>query len=215
MNTTLCRTHGLKSGACRRPETERQGLPMRPSHDSVRRSESSLHTVGPPVLLNSIIGTPGGRYTRLVTPLRAPFAAPIAPSYRGEDLSTTLLRDTSPVPLPSEQCVRVEACACRSTAARGWHCDEGCARPRRARHGSARRAYQRQLSRHGNAYPGSSSEPGRRRRDATAAHSTSSARCPALSPAARSDGRRLARCSAPWPQTEERPRGVCDVRCGV
>ena len=34
VNTTLCRTHGLKSGACRRPETERQGLPMRPSHDS-------------------------------------------------------------------------------------------------------------------------------------------------------------------------------------
>ena len=121
----------------------------------------------------------------------------------------------SPPPLPSEQCVRVEACACRSTAARGWHCDEGCARPRRARHGSARRAYQRQLSRHGNAYPGSSSEPGRRRRDATAAHSTSSARCPAVSPAPRGDGRRLARCSAPWPQTEERPRGVCDVRCGA
>ena len=83
VNTTLCRTHGLKSGACRRPETERQGLPMRPSHDSVRRSESSLHTMGPPVLLNSIIGTPGGRYMRLVTPLRAPFAAPIAPSHRG------------------------------------------------------------------------------------------------------------------------------------
>ena len=116
--------------------------------------------------------------------------------------SSPLGLGASPSPLPSEQCVRVEACACRSTAARGWHCDEGCARPRRARHGSARRAYQRQLSRHGNAYPGSSSEPGRRRRDATAAHSTSSARCPALSPAARSDGRRLARCSAPWPQTE-------------
>ena len=83
VNTTRCRTHGLKSGACRRPETERQGLPMRPSHDSVRRSGSSLHTMGPPVLLNSIIGTPGGRYMRLVTPLRAPFAAPIAPSPRG------------------------------------------------------------------------------------------------------------------------------------
>ena len=49
----------------------------------VWRSESSLHTMGPPVLLNSIIGTPGGRYMRLVTPLRAPFAAPIAPSHRG------------------------------------------------------------------------------------------------------------------------------------
>ena len=83
VSTTPCRTHGLKSGACRRPETERQGLPMRPSHDSVWRSESSLHTTGPPVLLNSIIGTPGGRYMRLVTPLRAPFAAPIAPSHRG------------------------------------------------------------------------------------------------------------------------------------
>ena len=129
--------------------------------------------------------------------------------------SSPLGLGASPSPLPPEHCVRVEACACWSTAARGWHCDEGCARPRRARHGSARRAYQRQLSRHGNAYPGSSSEPGRRRRDATAAHSTSSARCPAVSPAARSDGRRLARCSAPWPQTEERPRGVCDVRCGV
>ena len=80
VSTTPCRTHGLKSGACRRPETERQGLPMRPSHDSVWRSESSLHTTGPPVLLNSIIGTPGGRYMRLVTPVRAPsirsFAAP-------------------------------------------------------------------------------------------------------------------------------------------
>ena len=83
VSTTPCRTHGLKSGACRRPETERQGLPMRPSHDSVWRSESSLHTTGPPVLLNSIIGTPGGRYMRLVTPLRAPFAAPTAPSHRG------------------------------------------------------------------------------------------------------------------------------------
>ena len=83
VSTTRLRTHGLESGACRRPETERQGLPMRPSHDSVWRSESSLHTMGPPVLLNSIIGTPGGRYMRLVTPLRAPFAAPIAPSHRG------------------------------------------------------------------------------------------------------------------------------------
>ena len=83
VSTTPCRTHGLKSGACRRPETERQSLSPRPSHDSVWRSESSLHTTGPPVLLNSIIGTPGGRYMRLVTPLRAPFAAPIAPSHRG------------------------------------------------------------------------------------------------------------------------------------
>ena len=49
-----------------RLETERQGLGWRPSHDSVRRSESSLHIMGPPVLLNSIIGTPGGRYMRLV-----------------------------------------------------------------------------------------------------------------------------------------------------
>ena len=83
VSTTRLRTHGLESGACRRPETERQGLSPRPSHDSVWRSESSLHTMGPPVLLNSIIGTPGGRYMRLVTPLRAPFAAPIAPSHRG------------------------------------------------------------------------------------------------------------------------------------
>ena len=58
--------------------------PPRGSHTTlVWRSESSLHTTGPPVLLNSIIGTPGGRYMRLVTPLRAPFAAPIAPSHRG------------------------------------------------------------------------------------------------------------------------------------
>ena len=95
VSTTRLRTHGLESGACRRPETERQGLPMRPSHDSVWRSESSLHTMGPPVLLNSIIGTPGGRYMRLVTPLRAPFAAPIAPSHRGE-MSTN--------PPPRQQC---------------------------------------------------------------------------------------------------------------
>ena len=58
--------------------------PPRGSHTTlVWRSESSSHTTGPPVLLNSIIGTPGGRYMRLVTPLRAPFAAPIAPSHRG------------------------------------------------------------------------------------------------------------------------------------
>ena len=58
--------------------------PPRGSHTTlVWRSESSLLTTGPPVLLNSIIGTPGGRYMRLVTPLRAPFAAPIAPSHRG------------------------------------------------------------------------------------------------------------------------------------
>ena len=34
VNTTLCRTHELKSGDRRRPETERQGLAPRPSHDS-------------------------------------------------------------------------------------------------------------------------------------------------------------------------------------
>ena len=34
VNVTLCRTHGLKPGACWRPETERQSLSPRPSHDS-------------------------------------------------------------------------------------------------------------------------------------------------------------------------------------
>ena len=34
VNTTRCRTHGLKSGACRRPETERQSPSSRLSHDS-------------------------------------------------------------------------------------------------------------------------------------------------------------------------------------
>ena len=34
VNATLLRTHGLKSGACRRPETERQSLSARLSHDS-------------------------------------------------------------------------------------------------------------------------------------------------------------------------------------
>ena len=40
--------------------------------------------------------------------------------------STILKLGPQPLsPLPSERCVRVEACACRLTAARGWHCDEG------------------------------------------------------------------------------------------
>ena len=59
--------------------------PPRGSHTTlVWRSESSLHTTGPPVLLNSIIGTPGGRYMRLVTLLRAPFAGSIVESRRHE-----------------------------------------------------------------------------------------------------------------------------------
>ena len=63
VNTTLCRTHGLKSGDRRRPETERQGLAPRPSHDSrVARPKSSLHTEfvtpGPPVLIR-LSGPPG------------------------------------------------------------------------------------------------------------------------------------------------------------
>ena len=120
VNTTLCRTHGLKSGACRRPETERQGLPMRPSHDSVRRSESSLHTVGPPVLLNSIIGTPGGRYMRLVTPLRAPFAPQIAPSHRGG-----LVQHLPPRQTPPKACGGAASLRCGSimlcVRRRRWH----------------------------------------------------------------------------------------------
>ena len=125
VNTTLCRTHGLKSGACRRPETERQGLPMRPSHDSVRRSESSLHTVGPPVLLNSIIGTPGGRYMRLVTPLRAPFAAPIAPSHRGGLVQNPPPRqiDAENTTRDEEECQHKALCACTSRAAPAFFSD--------------------------------------------------------------------------------------------
>ena len=57
VNTTLCRTHGLKSGDRRRPETERQGLAPRPSHDSRVASEEFV-TLGPPVLIR-LSGPPG------------------------------------------------------------------------------------------------------------------------------------------------------------
>ena len=85
MNTTPCRTHGLKSGACWRPETERQGLAPRPSHDShAAFLEFVTHNGTAPVLLNSIIGTPGGRYMRLVIRCELHLrAAPIAPSHHG------------------------------------------------------------------------------------------------------------------------------------
>ena len=83
VSTTRLRTHGLESGACRRPETERQGLPMRPSHDSraaFREFVTHSGTARPPQF---DYRDPRGRYMRLVTLLRAPFAAPIAPSRRG------------------------------------------------------------------------------------------------------------------------------------
>ena len=57
-----CRTHELKSGDRRRPETERQGLAPRPSHDSrVASREFVTHRVRYTATArpNSIIGTPG------------------------------------------------------------------------------------------------------------------------------------------------------------
>ena len=62
VNTTLCRTHELKSGDRRRPETERQGLAPRPSHDSrVASKEFVTHRVRytGTARPNPIIGAPG------------------------------------------------------------------------------------------------------------------------------------------------------------
>ena len=58
VSTTPCRTHGLKSGACRRPETERQGPPwaltrlwcgvQRVRYTRRDRPSSSIRLSGPP-----------------------------------------------------------------------------------------------------------------------------------------------------------------------
>ena len=53
----------------------------------IRRPPRSTHCISSAasdVYKRQHVTTPGGRYMRLVTPLRAPFAAPIAPSHRGE-----------------------------------------------------------------------------------------------------------------------------------
>ena len=93
VNTTLCRTHGLKSGACRRPETERQGLPVRPSHDSVRRSESSLHTMDRPSSSIRLSGPPG--VVTCASSLRCELHSRLqSPRVTAEDLSKTVPRDT-------------------------------------------------------------------------------------------------------------------------
>ena len=94
VNTTLCRTHGLKSGACRRPETERQGLPMRPSHDSVRRSESSLHTMDRPSSSIRLSGPPG--VVTCASSLRCELHSRLqSPRDTAEGLSNTFPRDSS------------------------------------------------------------------------------------------------------------------------
>ena len=94
VNTTLCRTHGLKSGACRRPETERQGLPMRPSHDSVRRSESSLHTMDRPSSSIRLSGPPG--VVTCASSLRCELHSRLqSPRVTAGDLSNTFPRDTN------------------------------------------------------------------------------------------------------------------------
>ena len=68
VNTTLCRTHGLKSGATRRPETERQG-----PHRALTRLSCGVQKVrctqrDRPSSSIQLSGPPGGRFTRAAGP---------------------------------------------------------------------------------------------------------------------------------------------------
>ena len=103
VNATRLRTHGLKSGACDRPETERQSLSARLSHDSraaFRGFVTHNGTARPPQF---DYHDPRGRCMRLVTPSRAPFASPTAPSnHGGGGVPQTLLRDRSAAHQPLE-----------------------------------------------------------------------------------------------------------------
>ena len=100
VSTTPCRTHGLKSGACRRPETERQSLSPRLSHDSraaFREFVTHDGTARPPQF----------DYRDPRGPLHAPrhsVASPIRGSNRPESprraCPQTLLRDKFCSPQP-------------------------------------------------------------------------------------------------------------------
>ena len=93
VNVTLCRTHGLKSGACWRPETERQSLSPRLSHDSrVAFREFVTHGTARPPQFD--YRDPRGRYMRLV-PRCELHSRLQSPRVTAEDLSTNLLRDSS------------------------------------------------------------------------------------------------------------------------
>ena len=81
VNTTLCRTHELKSGDRRRPETERQGLTPRPSHDSrvaFREfvthdgTSSSIRLSGPPEVVACASSLRCELHSRLQSPQVAP-----------------------------------------------------------------------------------------------------------------------------------------------
>ena len=97
VNTTLCRTHELKSGDRRRPETERQGLTPRPSHDSrVASREFVTHRVRytGTARPNPIIGTPG--VVTCASSLRCELHSRLqSPQVTTEDCPKTLLRDSS------------------------------------------------------------------------------------------------------------------------
>ena len=96
VNTTLCRTHELKSGDRRRPETERQGLTPRPSHDSrVASREFVTHRVRytGTARPNPIIGTPG--VVTCASSLRCELHSRLqSPQVTTEDCPKTLLRDS-------------------------------------------------------------------------------------------------------------------------
>ena len=97
VNTTLCRTHELKSGDRRRPETERQGLAPRPSHDSrVAFREFVTHRVRytGTARPDPIIGTPG--VVTCASSLRCELHSRLqSPQVTTEDCPKTLLRDSS------------------------------------------------------------------------------------------------------------------------
>ena len=94
VNTTLCRTHGLKSGACRRPETERQGprwaltrLPcgvQRVRYTQWDRPSSSIRLSGPPGVVTCASSLRCELHSRLQSP-----------RVTAEDLSKTVPRDSS------------------------------------------------------------------------------------------------------------------------
>ena len=107
MNTTLRRTHELKSGDRRRPETERQGLAPRPSHDSrVASREFVTHRVRytGTARPNPIIGAPGSLHAP-----RHSGASSIRGSNRPKSPRRTVQRPSSVTPLRKNPCV-VAAC---------------------------------------------------------------------------------------------------------
>ena len=92
VNTTLCRTHGLKSGDRRRPETERQGPHraltrlscgvQRDRYTQWDRPSSSIRLSGPPGVVTCASSLRCELHSRLQSP-----------RVTAEGLSTNLLRD--------------------------------------------------------------------------------------------------------------------------